>query len=213
MRVVDALPAIRSSRFDLPLTYDAGALELAVGDVVRVPLGSREVVAFVVSRRARRRTQAAQPLKPVLERLDVPRAFDETGLHLASIRRRALPLHAGRSARRGRAGRRDSAHARFVRTRCGPPGPAALSLRAAAAGSPDLGRVCRTVSRSSSCCATRRRGGRRIAARCCGHVRALVRGRCAAPRAAARRAAHGRVSRPRASIRATAPYAGRRPRR
>ena len=33
------LPAIRSSRFDLPLTYDAGALELRIGDVVRVPLG------------------------------------------------------------------------------------------------------------------------------------------------------------------------------
>ena len=49
VRVVDALPAIRSSRFDLPLTYDAGALELAVGDVVRVPLGSRDVLAFVVS--------------------------------------------------------------------------------------------------------------------------------------------------------------------
>ncbi len=84
MRVVDALPAIRSSRFDLPLTYDAGALSLAVGDVVRVPLGGREVVAFVVSP-VRTTAQAAQPLKPVLERLDVPRAFDETGLHLAAF--------------------------------------------------------------------------------------------------------------------------------
>ncbi|MGA2761212.1 MAG: hypothetical protein ABSF08_12950, partial [Candidatus Cybelea sp.] len=49
MRAVDALPAIRSSRFDLPLTYDAGSLELAIGDVVRIPLGERDVLGFVVS--------------------------------------------------------------------------------------------------------------------------------------------------------------------
>ena len=49
MRVVDALPAIRSSRFDLPLTYATGRSSLAVGDVVRVPLGRREALAFVVS--------------------------------------------------------------------------------------------------------------------------------------------------------------------
>ena len=40
MRVVDALPAIRSSRFDLPLTYDAARSSSRVGDVVRVPLGN-----------------------------------------------------------------------------------------------------------------------------------------------------------------------------
>ena len=49
MRVVDVLAAIRSSRFDLPFTYDARDLDLAVGDVVRAPLGSREIVAFVIS--------------------------------------------------------------------------------------------------------------------------------------------------------------------
>ena len=49
VRAVDALAAIRSSRFDLPLTYATGELELRVGDVVRVPLGNREVVAFVVA--------------------------------------------------------------------------------------------------------------------------------------------------------------------
>src|SRR5580704_19033971 len=59
VRVVDALPVIRSSRFDLPLTYDAGALELLVGDVVRVSLGSRQVVAFVVSA-----VRDAQPKHP-----------------------------------------------------------------------------------------------------------------------------------------------------
>lgn len=82
MHAVDVLPAIRSSRFDLPLTYAAGDLELQVGDVVRVPLGRRDVLGFVVSpvRDAGARTGA---LKEVRARLEVPRAFDETGLHLA----------------------------------------------------------------------------------------------------------------------------------
>lgn len=82
MRVVDALPAIRSSRFDLPLTYDAGDLELAVGDVVRVPLGRRELLAFVLSD-PHEIAPPAQTLKSIAQRLDVPRAFDEAGLHLA----------------------------------------------------------------------------------------------------------------------------------
>ncbi len=82
MRAVDALPAIRSSRFDLPLTYDAGALDLAIGDVVRVPLGRRDVVAFVVSS-VRESSDPRPELKAVHERLSVPRAFGETGLHLA----------------------------------------------------------------------------------------------------------------------------------
>jgi primosomal protein N' (replication factor Y) (superfamily II helicase) len=84
VRVVDALADIRSPRFNLPLTYDAGALELGIGDVVRVPLGSRDVVAFVVSPvRELPEAQVGRRLKSVVERLDVPRAFDETGLHLA----------------------------------------------------------------------------------------------------------------------------------
>jgi primosomal protein N' (replication factor Y) (superfamily II helicase) len=84
VRVVDALADIRSSRFNLPLTYDAGALELGIGDIVRVPLGSRDVVAFVVSPvREVSEAQLGRRLKPVIERLDVPPAFDETGLHLA----------------------------------------------------------------------------------------------------------------------------------
>ena len=81
MRAVDALAAIRSSRFDLPLTYDARDLDLRIGDVVRVPLGNREVVAFIVSDLYT--APADTKLKPVLEKLGVPRAFDETGLHLA----------------------------------------------------------------------------------------------------------------------------------
>ncbi|MDE2482404.1 MAG: primosomal protein N' [bacterium] len=81
IRGIDALAAIRSSRFDLPLTYDAGELELRVGDVVRVPLGSRDVVAFVVGEP--RTIEGDARIKAVAERLDVPRAFDEMGLHLA----------------------------------------------------------------------------------------------------------------------------------
>ena len=82
MRVVDALPAIRSSRFDLPLTYEAGALELAIGDVVLAPLGKRDVVAFIVSP-PREAPEATMPLKAVSRRFDVPRAFDKTALDLA----------------------------------------------------------------------------------------------------------------------------------
>lgn len=86
MRVVDALAAIRSPQFDLPLTYDAGDLELSIGDVVRVTLGSRDVLAFVVSPvREVSGKDASLPrgIKPVFERVDVPHAFDEVGLHLA----------------------------------------------------------------------------------------------------------------------------------
>jgi primosomal protein N' (replication factor Y) len=82
VRAVDVLPAIRSSRFDLPLTYEAAGLELAVGDVVRIPLGARDVLGFVISP-AREADDLLGPLKAVRERLAVPRAFDETGLHLA----------------------------------------------------------------------------------------------------------------------------------
>ncbi len=80
-RVVDALATIRSSRFNLPLTYDVGGFDVQVGDVVRVPLGNREVVGYIVSD-----VYDAPPdpkRKAVLERIDVPRAFDEEGLHLA----------------------------------------------------------------------------------------------------------------------------------
>ena len=82
MRVVDALPAIRSSRFDLPLTYEAGAFELAIGDVVLAPLGKRDIVAFVVSA-PREVPKGTTPLKAISRRFDVPRAFDATGLELA----------------------------------------------------------------------------------------------------------------------------------
>ncbi|HET9095508.1 MAG TPA: primosomal protein N' [Candidatus Baltobacteraceae bacterium] len=75
------MAAIRSSRFDLPLTYDAGELDLHVGDVVRIPLGAREEIAFVVSQPQLR--ESDRPLRKVLDAPQVPRAFDETGLALA----------------------------------------------------------------------------------------------------------------------------------
>ncbi|MBV9232929.1 MAG: primosomal protein N', partial [Candidatus Eremiobacteraeota bacterium] len=82
MRAVDALPAIRSSHVDLPLTYDAGGLDLAVGDVVLAPLRNNDVVAYVLSV-PREVAYEAVALRPIRQRLDVPRAFDETGLQLA----------------------------------------------------------------------------------------------------------------------------------
>ena len=82
MRVVDALPIVRTSRIDLQLTYDADDLALRVGDVVRIPLGSREVLGFIVSD-VREESAAPSGIKTVVERYDSPRAFDETGLALA----------------------------------------------------------------------------------------------------------------------------------
>ena len=81
MRVVDALPQVRTSRVDLQLTYDAGDLQLGIGDVVRIPLGTREVLGFVVSE-VREEPEMAG-LKSVLDRYDAARAFDATGLALA----------------------------------------------------------------------------------------------------------------------------------
>jgi primosomal protein N' (replication factor Y) len=49
--------------------------------VVRIPLGSREEIAFVVSTPEMRESE--RPLRKVLDAPDVPRAFDETGLALA----------------------------------------------------------------------------------------------------------------------------------
>jgi len=80
-RAVECLATIRSSRFDLPLTYDAADFALSVGEIVRVPLGNREVLAYVVSDVYD--APADPKRKRVLERLDVPRAFDAVGYHLA----------------------------------------------------------------------------------------------------------------------------------
>ena len=53
----------------------------AIGDVVRVPLGAREVLAYIVREPTMRRSDVKR--KAVREQLDVPRAFNAEGLHLA----------------------------------------------------------------------------------------------------------------------------------
>ncbi|HEX4014260.1 MAG TPA: primosomal protein N' [Candidatus Cybelea sp.] len=83
MRGVDVLPAIRSSRYDLPLTYDPGDLDLSVGDVVRVPLGNRDTIGFVVS--SPYDLKEPRELRRVRERAGDAKAFDETGLRLAEF--------------------------------------------------------------------------------------------------------------------------------
>ncbi len=65
------------------MSYDARDLQLRIGDVVRVPMGNREHVAFVVSEP--RTLEADRPLRAVNEHVDVPRAFDEIGLQLAKF--------------------------------------------------------------------------------------------------------------------------------
>ncbi|HEY3676770.1 MAG TPA: DEAD/DEAH box helicase, partial [Candidatus Tumulicola sp.] len=57
---------------------------MQIGDVVRVSLGRRDVLGYVVST-PREEALPDRELKPVLERLEVPRAFDETALHLAKF--------------------------------------------------------------------------------------------------------------------------------
>ncbi|MBV8149412.1 MAG: primosomal protein N', partial [Candidatus Eremiobacteraeota bacterium] len=66
----------------MPLTYAAGSIEVGIGDVLRVPLGRRDVLAFAVSP-VRESDDAPVRLKAAIERLEVPPAFDETGLALA----------------------------------------------------------------------------------------------------------------------------------
>jgi primosomal protein N' (replication factor Y) len=57
-------------------------MELGLGDIVRVPLGPREVFGFVVSE-ARDMSEAPANLRPIAARPDVARAFDGVGLALA----------------------------------------------------------------------------------------------------------------------------------
>jgi len=65
----------------VPLTYDAGDLQLRIGDVVRVPLRTREEIAFVVG--APEPRECDRVLRRIVDVPGVPRAFDETGLALA----------------------------------------------------------------------------------------------------------------------------------
>jgi primosomal protein N' (replication factor Y) len=78
---VDVLVHLRTARFDTPLTYALpDSISPRVGDVVRVPLGNRQVYGYVVSSPF---AQNGSALRPVGKIADAPRAFDETGLALA----------------------------------------------------------------------------------------------------------------------------------
>ncbi len=71
----------RTARVERPLTYAAGRETLAIGDVVRVPLGPRELYGYVV---AGPRNGVAPPgVRSVSARVPTPRAFDEAALALA----------------------------------------------------------------------------------------------------------------------------------
>jgi primosomal protein N' (replication factor Y) len=71
----------RTARLERPLTYAVPAeFEVAIGDMVRVPLGGRDVYGFVVSPA---RDRAPRHARPIAARVDAPRAFDEAALALA----------------------------------------------------------------------------------------------------------------------------------
>jgi primosomal protein N' (replication factor Y) len=82
-RVVDVLVQQRTARVGRPLTYLVPAgVTLDVGDVVRVPLGPRELYGYVLTP-VHENGSATERLRPVAARAEVPRAFDGAGLALA----------------------------------------------------------------------------------------------------------------------------------
>ncbi|MGC8486556.1 MAG: hypothetical protein ACP5O6_13135, partial [Candidatus Baltobacteraceae bacterium] len=81
MRLVDVLPIVRSTRFELPLTYAAGAHTIVLGDILRVPLGRRELYGLALGDAYE--GEPFEGLRETIERCDLPRAFDATGLALA----------------------------------------------------------------------------------------------------------------------------------
>ncbi len=82
LRLVDVFVQQRTARVDRPLTYAVPpGVPLAVGDVVRVPLGPRELYGYVVS--PVREGPAKNGLREVAAHVEGPRAFDSEGLALA----------------------------------------------------------------------------------------------------------------------------------
>jgi primosomal protein N' (replication factor Y) (superfamily II helicase) len=82
VRAVDVLVHLATARFDRPLTYGIpDGPSAVVGEVVRVPLGPRELFGYVVS--PERTVEPGSALRAIVARVDVPRAFDEEGLALA----------------------------------------------------------------------------------------------------------------------------------
>jgi primosomal protein N' (replication factor Y) len=79
---IDVLPHLKTARLDRPLSYRApDGLDLFAGDVVRVPLGTRDVFAYVLAEPYR--GDDDPKLRDIAARVDGPRAFDATGLALA----------------------------------------------------------------------------------------------------------------------------------
>ncbi len=80
-QLVDVFVQQRTARVDRPLTYRARPDEaLRIGDVVRVPLGPRELFGYVVAVRA---GEAAPGVRDVVGRASERPAFDARGLALA----------------------------------------------------------------------------------------------------------------------------------
>ena len=80
---VDVLVHLRTSRFDIPLSYELpDGASARIGDVVRVPLGSRQAYGYVVSAPFAKNGRALRSLAGIAR---APRAFDETGLALAQF--------------------------------------------------------------------------------------------------------------------------------
>jgi primosomal protein N' (replication factor Y) len=73
-RAVDVLVHLATARFDRPLTYRVTGPELQVGEVVRVPLGPRELFAYVVS--PERAADPGAKLREIIARDAVPRIVE-----------------------------------------------------------------------------------------------------------------------------------------
>jgi primosomal protein N' (replication factor Y) len=72
----------RTANVERPLTYLApDGMQLGIGDVVRVPLGPRELYGFVVT--SPYETAARDTLRKIAARIDAPPAFDARALSLA----------------------------------------------------------------------------------------------------------------------------------
>ena len=80
--IVEVLVQEKVARVGRPLSYELPPdLQLRIGDVVRVPLGPRELYGYVIS--APREAAPREGLRRVAARIDGPPAFDETALALA----------------------------------------------------------------------------------------------------------------------------------
>jgi len=81
-RLVDVFVQQRTARVERPLTYAVPSeMDLGIGDVVRVPLGPRELYGYVVS--SPREAAARNGVREIAAMVGAPRAFDAAALALA----------------------------------------------------------------------------------------------------------------------------------